>query len=251
MPIELVPPGSIPRPVQGKNDRATAQAVWNAWMTGVSPNTLGARRGDLASFGDKTWRVRNEIAVIRRVIATLADGSDEIRELVEAWTTSERARGIALPTLARRWSTIASLVRSIAEHVPRPRGTLPPMLPPIPTQRVALVDRASVVAIVARCCAAEAYDDGAMVGVLGELGHSAEKVATLRVAELRRIVAAAGVSTWTRTAAAEVCGDRPPHAWAFGGQRRGDPISRRGVGLACERHGTTPAALIRCAGGDS
>lgn len=219
-------------------------------MTGVSPNTLGARRSDLASFGDKTWGVCNEITVVRRVIATLEHGSAALHELAVTWIEAERARGLAFVSLARRWSTLASLVRAIAEQIPRPRGMTAPALAPMAAPRVAVLDRAAVVAIVARCCDAAAFSDGAIVGVLGEIGTPIEHVAALRVAQLASATAGTRVSSWTHRAAAEVCRDRRPSAWAFPGRRRGSPLSARGVTIACERHGTTPAALIRCARGD-
>lgn len=188
--------------------------------------------------------------MIRRVIEALADGSEAIHERLIAWIDSERARGIASRSLARRWSTIASLVRAIVEHLPRARGVSAPSIPPMPMHRVDVDDAAAVRKIVSRCVDASAFQDATILGLIGELGHSPERVAGLRVVQIAAIVAAAAddpgrICDATRTAMLAVCRDRRPSAYAFPGQRRGRPISRRGVEYACERHGTTAAALLR------
>lgn len=192
--------------------------------------------------------------MIRRVIEALDDGSEAIRERLAAWIASERARGIASRSLARRWSTVASLVRAIAEHLPRARGITPPSIPPMPMARVDVVELDELRGMIARCVDAGAYQDATILGLVGECGRTPEQVAALRVAQVSALLASTGrseISAGTRAAMAAICRDRRPGAYAFPGQRRGRPLSRRGVEYACERNGTTAAALLRAHRGDT
>jgi hypothetical protein len=207
---------------------------------------VACRRSDLARFGEFSWRIRDEIAVIRRVIAVLEHGSPAFRELAVAWSEDERDRSVAVATRARRWGTLSSLTAAIGRALPRPRGRPAPSIGTRPRDPVVELDAGSVAAIVARCSAAARWGDAALVGVIGETGKSAEEVSELRA----HAIAGLELTEATRGALAVLCDGRRSSAYIFGGLRRGSPIAVKTIHDALERNGTTVAALRRAAKGE-
>lgn len=240
MPVEILPPLPFSPAARQKDARADAQALWTRWNSGLSAHTIAARRSDLASFGTHAWRLRDEIAVIRRVDATLASDRATLRALADAWAMHERERGAAQQTIARRWSTLASLVATIGEREREPYD-----LGAMPRDRPAEIDAARRDAIVHDASESARWSDAVIVGMIGTLGLSDESVARLRCHEIIDLSRACPLPV--QRAAERLCRGRPARSHALEGLRRGTAISATGVRRACERWNTTAASLRRLA----
>lgn len=235
-----MPPGTFSSAPRGNDAHAEARALWARWNSTATASTVAARRADLAGFGAHAWRSRSEFVVIRRVIATLAIDRAELRTLAIAWHDADRDRGAAPGTLARRWSSLASLVAALADARREPYD-----LGAVPRERATEIDATRRDAIVHDAIVRARWSDAAIVGVIGTLGLSDDDVARLRCHEL--LVHARACSLPTQRAAEKTCEGRPARAHALEGRRRGDAITSGGVRRACERWGTTAAALRRLA----
>lgn len=178
-------------------------------------------------FGEHSWRVRSEIGAIRRVIDVLARGSEALRELAIAWSDEQLARGVSTWSVARRWSTLSSLVAAIERHTARARGCAPAQLGTLPRAAVLELDARGVAAIVARAAADAKPRDAAILALLGEHGITDAHVVALRVVDALRI--ASTLSTPGAAALRSVCEGRPALGFVFDGRRRGRALSPRGV----------------------
>lgn len=232
MPVVDLPPATIAGPIPDVGPHGAALGVLDAWNRGVSAGTIVARRSDLGSFGDHTWRLRSLAAIVRRVCETIANDRAALRELALAWIEALDERGVAIGSRARRWGSLASLAHACGGEIgPMPRTIARDLEP------------RGVAALVARAAASGAHMDAALIGLLGERGESETAIASMRVHACERVPCSAA----TRAAITEICRGRAAGAYAFGGRRRGTPLSPRGVRMACERWGTTAAELRRAA----
>lgn len=232
MPIELLPPPTLVGPIPAQGPHGVALGILDAWNRGVSAGTIVARRSDLGSFGEHAWRLRSPAAIVRRVCETIASDRAALRELALGWVDALADRGIATASRARRWGSLASLAAACGGEIGLMPRTIARELEP-----------RQIATLVARAYAAGDYVAAALVGLLGERGESEAALASLRVHVAQRLPCSAA----TKNAIAAACHERPAGAYAFGGRRRGTPLSPRGVRMAVERWGTTAAELRRAA----
>lgn len=240
LPLVPVQPGAVAPALRPTDPQAAARRIWADWTRGMAPSTAAFRRSDLALFGDFTWRARDVFAVIRRVIATLERGSDAFRELAVTWSDAQRARGAAIGTRARQWSTLAQLAAFIGEALPR-RGSPPPNIGRMPRESPWLSDAVAATTIIARAIEDGRHDDAVILALA--MTRTPNEIAAMTVGELRDLV---GDSLAPMRAAIDrVCARRHGNAHAFPGRIIGRAITPRGVTQKIERNGTTAAALRR------
>lgn len=216
-----------------------ARGVWARLIRGRKHAGIAVTEHDLALFGSFTWGVRGEIAVLRRCIDLARKGSRAFREAAEAFAADEQRRGISRATIVRRWSTLVAVARAIDplwSKQPKLELGAAPVAPP---RHLGMVGRRE---LVRKLNARGLVRDAAIVWIVVHTDLSPDAIVTMRVQDLCALVSSRGNAD-VRVCVQALVRDRPMHALAFDGRRRGQPLDRKSIARVCERHGTSIAAL--------